>query len=171
MPIFSNCRPTTRALSANSLRAIRLSSSVRPSVSRRIAMPHRTSLRRHSYEPFGTAADYRGDGPVRAWLYRIARNLAINAVTRAREFPSNEAHDLPVDRSPEWHLLRAADIAEVRKAIAALPEALRIPLIEREYHDRPYEEIADQLDLPLNTVRTRIHRARKALEAALEGTR
>lgn len=120
---------------------------------------------------FRTAGEYRGDGPVRAWLYRIARNLAINAVTRAREFPSSEGHDIPVDRSPEWHLLRAADIAEVRTAIAELPDALRIPLVEREYHDRTYEDIAERLDIPLNTVRTRIHRARKALEAALEGTR
>lgn len=119
---------------------------------------------------FRTAGSYRGDGPVRAWLYRIAHNLALNAVTRAREIPTFEGHDIPTDRTPEWHLLRAASIEGVRNAIARLPDALRIPLIEREYHERTYEDIAELLDIPLNTVRTRIHRARKAIEVALEDT-
>jgi RNA polymerase sigma-70 factor, ECF subfamily len=116
---------------------------------------------------FRMAGDYRAEGPVRAWLYRIARNLAINAVTRSREVPSEEQIDLPTDRTPEWHLLRAAKIDDVRKAVLSLPEALRTALIEREYNDCSYEQIAHKLGLPLNTVRTRIHRARKALEEAL----
>ncbi|MGF1665298.1 MAG: sigma-70 family RNA polymerase sigma factor [Acidimicrobiia bacterium] len=116
---------------------------------------------------YRTASDYRADGPVRAWLYRIAHNLAINAVTRRREIPSETSLDVPTDRTPEWHLLRATAIDDVRKAIAALPEVLRTVLIEREYHDGSYEEIAHKFDLPLNTVRTRIHRARKALEESL----
>lgn len=116
---------------------------------------------------YRTASDYRADGPVRAWLYRIAHNLAINAVTRSREIPSETAIDVPTDRTPEWHLLRATAIDDVRKAITALPEALRTALIEREYHDRSYEEIAHKFGVPLNTVRTRIHRARKALEETL----
>lgn len=120
---------------------------------------------------FRTRTEYRGDGPVRAWLYRIARNLALNAVTRNREIPSTEQVDIPTDRTPEWHVLRAAGIESVRRAIAELPDPLRLPLVEREYHDRTYEEIAEQLGLPLNTVRTRIHRARKALESMLEEPR
>lgn len=118
---------------------------------------------------YRTASDFRADGPVRAWLYRIARNLALNAVTRNREVPTEDPIELPMERTPEWHLLRATAIDDVRRAISALPEALRTALIEREYHDCSYEEIADKLGLPLNTVRTRIHRARKALEESLGG--
>jgi len=120
---------------------------------------------------FKTSDDYRADGPVRAWLYRIAHNLALNLVTRSREIPTAERAELPTDRTPEWHLLRAANIEAVRHAIAQLPDPLRIPLIEREYHDRSYEEISEELGVPLNTVRTRIHRARKALESMLEDGR
>jgi len=116
---------------------------------------------------FKTAGEYRSEGPVRAWIYRIARNLALNSVTRNREIPSVLSDDVPNERSPEWHVLRAARIDDVRKAIAALPDALRGALIEREYNERSYEEIAELLELPINTVRTRIHRARKALEETL----
>lgn len=116
---------------------------------------------------FRTTAAYRGEGSVRGWLYRIARNLAINAVTRRREIPAAEPVEVPSDRTPEWHLLRTAAIEEVREAIGELPAPLRRCLVMREYDECSYEEISERLDLPLNTVRTRIHRARKALEERL----
>jgi RNA polymerase sigma-70 factor (ECF subfamily) len=104
---------------------------------------------------------------VRAWLYRIAHNLALNAVTRSREVPTEEVFDDVLSATPEWHVLRQADITRVREAIASLPQALRTPLVLREYTEASYDEISDRLGLPLNTVRTRIHRARNALEAVL----
>lgn len=113
---------------------------------------------------------FRGESDLRGWLYRIARNAAMNAVTRRREFP--EAH-LPEEVSgvtPETHLLRRHTIDRVRAAIADLPEALRTPLILHEFHDTPYAEIADMLGIPLNTVRTRIHRAKRAIESSLGGS-
>lgn len=117
---------------------------------------------------FRVADSYRGEGPVRGWLYRIAQNLALNAVTRSRETPSDDIDEMAFHRTPEWEVLRDAEIGRVRAAIEALPLPLRSPLVLREYHDDTYEEIAEKLDIPINTVRTRIHRARKALEESLK---
>lgn len=114
---------------------------------------------------------YRGDGSVRAWLYRIATNLALNVVSRRREHPVDEMPEvMDLTESPESHALRAVDVSRVRTAIARLPDALRVPLVLREYHDATYEEIAARLGIPLNTVRSRIHRARASLETMLEVT-
>ncbi len=114
---------------------------------------------------------FRGDAKVRSWLYRIATNLALNAVTRRREFPTEELPDAPVP----WGPAAAAEAANLREhlrtAIENLPESLRGPLVLREYHEMSYEEIAQATGLPLNTVRTRILRARRALRADMEAWR
>lgn len=117
---------------------------------------------------FRVADTYRGEGPVRGWLYRIAQNLALNAVTRARELPSDTIEAVALHATPEWEVLRMAEIGRVRAAIEELPVPLRTPLVLREYHDKSYEDIAQEMEIPINTVRTRIFRARKALEENLQ---
>jgi RNA polymerase sigma-70 factor (ECF subfamily) len=111
---------------------------------------------------------FRGDSEVRSWLYRIATNLSLNAVTRRREYP---ADTLPELLSPDTPGLQA-EASELRKhlmkAIEALPETLRRAVVLRELEHRSYEEIAADLDIPLNTVRTRILRGRQALRGELE---
>ncbi len=116
---------------------------------------------------FRVSDTYRGEGPVRGWLYRIAQNLALNAVVRSREMPSETIEDVALDATPEWEMLRNAEITRVRAAIETLPVALRTALVLREYHDKTYEDIAEHMEIPINTVRTRIFRARKALEEIL----
>ena len=117
---------------------------------------------------FRGIGDFRGDSQVRSWLYRIATNLSLNAVTRRREYPANTLPDLLAPDSPGLQ----AESAELRehliKAIDALPENLRRPVVLRELEHRSYEDIATELDIPLNTVRTRILRARQALRSELE---
>lgn len=114
--------------------------------------------------------DFRGDSQVRSWLYRIASNLALNAVTRRREFPSEGMPEQPASirhqpgRETELAALRDA----LRSAIDELPEDLREPVVMREYEHLSYQEIADRTGLPLNTVRTRILRGRRALRGKLE---
>ncbi len=117
---------------------------------------------------FRALDQFRGEADVRGWLYRIARNVALNSVTRSREVPRAEIDTPPTDRNPESEYLRRHSIDLVREAITELPRAMREPLILREYEDLSYEDIADRLDIPLNTVRTRIFRAKRALERALE---
>lgn len=110
--------------------------------------------------------DFRGDSQVRSWLYRIAHNLALNAVTRRREYPTDTMPETlaAVESGPE----RSAEVSDLARAmgeaIDELPEDLRQPLVLRELQHLSYEDIAGELDLPLNTVRTRIFRARRALQ-------
>jgi RNA polymerase sigma-70 factor (ECF subfamily) len=113
-------------------------------------------------------SEFRGDAQVRSWLYRIATNLALNAVQRRREYPTDVLPEQPVHAGPD----RAVELGELRRelreAIEALPEDLRTPLVLREYRELSYQEIADQTGLPLNTVRTRILRGRRALRDRME---
>lgn len=117
---------------------------------------------------FRARDDFRGDASVRSWLYRIATNLAKNEVTRRKEWPTDRDLDQPVETDPGRRLQTEELVIDVRAAIEQLPEKLRRPLIMREYDEMSYAEIADATGLPLNTVRTRIRRARRALRPYLE---
>lgn len=112
--------------------------------------------------------DFRGDAQLRTWLYRIGTNLALNAVTRQRESPTDELPDTAHAPGPETDVERAHLRRHMAEMIDLLPETLRRPLIMREYEGMSYQDIADDLELPLNTVRTRILRARRALRQELE---
>lgn len=113
-------------------------------------------------------AEFQGRAQFRSWLYRIATNLALNAVQRRREYPTETMPEAVTASSPErqieLHALREA----LEVAIAALPEDLRVPLVMREFGGLSYAEIAEETGLVLNTVRTRILRARRALRSSLE---
>ncbi len=117
--------------------------------------------------------DFRGDSQVRSWLYRIASNLSLNAVQRRREYPSDAMPESPARRSDNPG--RQTELSALRDALAdavdQLPEDLKNALVLREYEGLSYQEIADQTGLPLNTVRTRILRARRALRSKMEAWR
>jgi RNA polymerase sigma-70 factor (ECF subfamily) len=111
---------------------------------------------------------FRGDAQVRSWLFRIATNLAKNAVTRRKEYPAEEGLDRPVEVHPTARLETDAMAIDLRAAIDRLPDKLKEPLVLREFEELSYEEIAARTDTPLNTVRTRILRARRALREDME---
>ena len=111
---------------------------------------------------------FRGDAQVRSWLYRIATNLAKNAVTRRKEYPTERLPETAAASGPAAIAEGAEMKRHLREAIAELPEGLRTPLVLREYHEMSYAEIATKTGLPLNTVRTRILRARRALRQSME---
>lgn len=111
--------------------------------------------------------EFRGESQVRSWLYRIATNLALNAVTRRREYPTEvipEQNPWP-ESGPERHAEQRELAEALGEAIKQLPDDLQEPLVLREVRHMSYEDIAAELDLPLNTVRTRIFRARRALQS------
>lgn len=112
--------------------------------------------------------DFRGQAAVRSWLYRIATNLALNAVQRRKEYPADALPEIHAAGGPEREAVRSEMASHLRAAIEELPEDLKRPLVLREYGSLSYQEIADELELPLNTVRTRILRARRALRVAME---
>jgi RNA polymerase sigma-70 factor (ECF subfamily) len=117
---------------------------------------------------FRGLSDFRGEAQVRSWLYRIATNLSLNVVTRRREYPSEALPEVAARDSPAKAAINAELRQHLTEAVAELPDSLRRPLVLREFEHLTYEEIAAELDIPLNTVRTRILRARHALRDKLE---
>ncbi len=120
--------------------------------------------------------NFRGDSAFYTWLYRIAVNTAKNhLVSRGRRPPSRDvdvedaeflsgADSLRDIESPEGALMRDQLEALVNKTIQALPEDLRTALTLREMDNMSYEDIAEVMDCPVGTVRSRIFRAREAVD-------
>lgn len=123
---------------------------------------------------------FRGDSAFYTWLYRIAANTAKNyLVARGRRPPGSDidAEDAEfldmggalkdVDAPDEQ--LAAGELRELVEAtIKALPEDLRAALTLREYDGLSYEEIAAVMECPVGTVRSRIFRAREAVDKQVE---
>jgi RNA polymerase sigma-70 factor (ECF subfamily) len=110
------------------------------------------------------------------WLYRIAVNLAISHRRRKRPELSVEAqresgsHNEPIDASegPTDPVEREERIAQVHQAMNVLNDEHRAVLVLREMEGLCYERIAEILDLPVGTVRSRLHRARIQLRERLQ---
>jgi RNA polymerase sigma-70 factor (ECF subfamily) len=123
---------------------------------------------------------FRGDSAFYTWLYRIGVNTAKNyLVSQGRraptttEFDSEEAEtfeegDQLRDINTPEHLLLSKQIGEtVTAAMEALPEELRTAIMLREIEGLSYEEIAQIMDCPIGTVRSRIFRARESVAERL----
>lgn len=123
--------------------------------------------------------NFRGESAFYTWLYRIAINSAKNyLVSQNRRLPDNDidAHEaeqfegdsaLKEYATPERELLTAEIQATVSKAIDDLPEDLRTAIMLRELEGMSYEEIAETMDCPIGTVRSRIFRARESIDKVL----
>ncbi len=124
--------------------------------------------------------NFRGDSAFYTWLYRIAINTAKNwLVARNRRPPASDidaadAEQYDIDSplkersTPENELMREEVERTVYGAIAALPEDLRTAIILREIEGMSYEEIATAMECPIGTVRSRIFRAREAIDEKLK---
>jgi RNA polymerase sigma-70 factor (ECF subfamily) len=104
----------------------------------------------------------------RAWLFTVAQRIAIDYVRAAAVRPG-ELHDERIDERPEHHdsYERIIDQAEVRAALAALPDRLRDALIEIYFRDRSVAEAAETLGVPAGTVKSRTYYALRALREQL----
>ena len=113
---------------------------------------------------------FRADARLGTWLYRIAANAALGVVRRRRDVP-HEDISVAFGSAPEHassdHASRVADGTLVRAAIAGLPEPFREALVLREIADLTYEEIAAHQGVGVQTVKSRLSRARSALAASL----
>ena len=109
---------------------------------------------------------FRGDAAFSTWLHRIAANACYDVLRRRPSAGSLE--DQPVEPQPvPDHADQAAAATDVQRALQAVPADFRIALILHEVQDLPLEEIAAALDLPVGTVKSRLHRGRVALARAL----
>ena len=118
---------------------------------------------------------FRGDSAFYTWLYRIAVNTAKNHLAAQRRRPMDIELDLQDPEQYDLHAkLKETDTPEgvtishevqkiLERAIASLPEDLRTAIILRELDGMSYEEIAQTMDCPVGTVRSRIFRARDAI--------
>ena len=118
---------------------------------------------------------FRGDSAFYTWIYRIAVNTAKNHLAAQRRRPMDIELDLQDPEQYDLHAkLKETDTPEgvsisnevqeiLERAIAALPEDLRMAIILRELDGMSYEEIAQTMDCPVGTVRSRIFRARDAI--------
>ena len=121
--------------------------------------------------------NFRGDSQFYTWLYRIAVNTAKNyLVSRSRRPPASDVDVADAEYysgsdylkdlgTPENNLFRDELEAVIVKAIADLPEDLRTAVTLREYEGLSYEGISDIMDCPVGTIRSRIFRAREAIDA------
>lgn len=117
---------------------------------------------------------FRGSAAFYTWLYRIAFNLAMSHARKRRPTASLEQAKAnfgrePVDGqpTPEVHMVRRERIQMVHAALAALSAEYRQILVLRELEGCRYDQIAEILDLPVGTVRSRLFRAREQLRDRL----
>jgi len=122
---------------------------------------------------------FRGDSAFYTWMYRIAINTAKNhLVSQSRRPPSSDvdaqdAEQFQVDTrlkdrgSPEHELLKEEIERTIHDAISELPDDLRVAITLREMEGMSYEDIATTMDCPIGTVRSRIFRAREAIDGRL----
>lgn len=123
--------------------------------------------------------DFRGDSAFYTWLYRIAINTAKNyLLSRSRRHFDYEidiqdaeqvenASQLKDIETPENLLMNEQIVAVIKSAIEKLPEEMRVAITLREFEGMSYEEIAEAMDCPIGTVRSRIFRAREAIDQKL----
>ncbi len=122
---------------------------------------------------------FRGDAQFFTWLYRIATNTAKNHLESMGRKPSYRGQDVEevsqIDTpdalrdqdSPDGLLARKQLEVQLQKALSALPEDLRVALTLREFEGMSYQDISQIMDTPIGTVRSRIFRAREAIETEL----
>ena len=123
--------------------------------------------------------NFRGESAFYTWLYRIAINTAKNYLVARKRRPLDYDVDLqdPTQyemqarvsdiATPEGHALGEEVREVVEEAVEKLPEDLRMAIVLREIEGMSYEEIAQAMDCPVGTVRSRIFRAREAIDSRL----
>ena len=124
---------------------------------------------------------FRGDSAFYTWLYRIAVNTAKNyLVSRNRRPPASDVEVADAEQSEAGSILREIENPEsklatanlklvIEQAIEDLPEDLRTAFTLREFSGLSYEDITEVMDCPVGTVRSRIFRAREAIDKKIKG--
>jgi RNA polymerase sigma-70 factor (ECF subfamily) len=129
-------------------------------------------------------AQFRGEAQFYTWLYRIAVNTAKKALGDLKRDPlvsqgalrggdeedetSGLENELTTSETPETVLAAKEIAATVNSAMEALPDELRQAITLREIEGLSYEEIAEVMDCPIGTVRSRIFRAREAISVKVK---
>ncbi len=130
-----------------------------------------------AYKAIGS---FRGDAQFSTWLHRIAVNTAKNYLVASNRRPPTD--DIEIEDAehfesglrlrdndtPERELMRQQLEQTVLRAVEELPQELRDAITFREVEGMSYEEIAERMDCPIGTVRSRIFRAREAIDERMK---
>jgi RNA polymerase sigma-70 factor (ECF subfamily) len=113
-------------------------------------------------------ASFRGDAKFSTWLHRIAVNACFDALRKRR------GEVLGIDEAPEPppapdHGDRTAGSVDVQRALLRVPPEFRAVLVLHDVQDLAYDDIAAALEIPLGTVKSRLHRGRIALATIMAG--
>jgi RNA polymerase sigma-70 factor (ECF subfamily) len=121
---------------------------------------------------------YQGDSAFYTWLYRIVLNVAFTDRRRKKSRPiatesissatSRELADPDSSRETGRNVERAETRGIIEEALAAIAEPYRVVLVLKDIDGLKYEEIAEILDVPIGTVRSRLHRARSEMRDRLQ---
>ena len=117
------------------------------------------------------AATFNGSSKVSTWIFAIAYRRAcksLQALDEPVDAGSDEREGSEADR-PDWQLAQVQLTSAVHAALAQLPLAQRTAFQLTFYHDMSYTEIAEIMECPVNTIKTRLFHARKRLAVLLEG--
>ena len=127
---------------------------------------------------FRNLRGFRGEAKVSSWLHRIAVNQCITRQRRARVRSESALDDeqetnagsftMPLSQSPAHVAEGRQETAAVRRAINSLPVELRQVVVMKEFEELTFREIADALDLPLSTIKSRLYTALKQLQMRLQ---
>ncbi len=124
--------------------------------------------------------NFRGEAKVSSWLHRIAVNqcLTFKRRTKSRSESYLDDEDNTADKffvassaySPSKQTEKSERTALIRQAVSSLPADLKEVIVMKEFEDMTFQEISDNLDLPLSTVKSRLYTALKQLRMKLERT-
>ena len=127
---------------------------------------------------FRALGGFKGQAKFSSWLYRITLNLCRDWIRKERRTPVSQAPEgidiveLAGEATPsetiEQLVGRNQLSRAVSKAMASLPEEQRTAIILKEYHGLTFQEIADMLDCPLSTVKTRLYQGLSVVRKQLE---
>lgn len=125
--------------------------------------------------------DFRGEAKLTTYLYRITLNVAQDEWKRRRREQGNTSLSDPDagwenrlahgDATAEERLQKREMLRQVNEALGELSEAERAVLVLFHQEERTYEQIAQVMEMPVNTVRTHLHRGRRRLKAILKERR
>lgn len=116
------------------------------------------------------ATGFREQSSLKTWLFRLTKNQCLNKLKylRRRRAPGAQRADDPASPPADELLARAADRLRVQRALALLPPEARMMVVLRDIEGLSYEEIQEITDLPIGTIKSRLHRARERLAGVLE---
>jgi len=139
------------------------------------------------YRAYRSFSDYEGDRPFENWIFRIVTRLFLDLLRNRRRRVRAVSYDTPIVRdgaddnlffdmadqnpNPEEQIMVHSFSEDLQKALNSLSAEQRLLVTLADVEGVPYKEIADMLDKPVGTIRSRLHRTHKLIRARLEQIR